>query len=53
MSQRPTFPSQPDAPLRPRLVAGWSVFFGLVIVGLGLFLFRGRAVPVLLDLTSR
>lgn len=49
-------PSSPfrsaDAPLRPRLVLGWSLFFVAVVVGLGAALWLGPSVPVLLDVLS-
>ncbi|MBX7118019.1 MAG: hypothetical protein K1X31_03360 [Gemmatimonadaceae bacterium] len=50
MPPRPSQPTPADAPLRPRLVLGWSLFFVFAVLGLGLAFWRGPAVPVLLDL---
>ncbi len=41
-----------DAPLRPRLVVGWSLFYVFVFIGIGAALWVGRAVPVLLDVMT-
>ncbi len=41
-----------DAPLRPRLVLGWSLFFVAVVVGLVAAIWFGPSVPVLLDVLS-
>lgn len=53
MASRSVFLPNSDAPVRLRLVVGWGAFFVFVVVGIGLVLVRGRAVPVLLDLASR
>ncbi len=49
MSQRPSRLQPADAPLRPRLVLGWSLFFVFALVGSGLAIWLGPSVPVLLD----
>jgi hypothetical protein len=45
-------PNAADAPLRPGLVLGWSVFFVAVVAGLVAALWYGPSVPVLLDVLT-
>ncbi|MBP7551103.1 MAG: hypothetical protein KA761_12515 [Gemmatimonadaceae bacterium] len=52
MSEQPPRVQTADTPLRPRLVLGWSLLYVFVFVGLGAAIWRGRAVPVLLDMMS-
>ncbi len=49
MSPRPPSNVSSEPPLRTRLVIGWSLFFVLVLGGVGYALLRGPGVPVLLD----
>lgn len=52
MSQQSPGLQTADAPLRPRLVVGWSLFYVFVFVGIGAALWLGPSVPVLLDVMS-
>lgn len=52
MSKEPSRLQTADAPLRPRLVLGWSLFYVFVFIGLGAALWVGRSVPVLLDVMA-
>ncbi len=53
MAPRSSFRPTADAPIRRRLVVVWGLFFAFVAVGVGLFLWQGDSLPVLLDLMSR
>lgn len=50
--QQPTGHQTAGAPLRRRLVLGWSLFFVFFLAGLVAAFWVGRAVPVLLDVMA-
>lgn len=50
MPSRSPFPRTADAPLKPRLVIGWGVFFAFALAGLWFFVRHGTSVPALLGL---
>jgi len=49
MSKRSSSSPPAEAPLRLRLVLGWSLFFVLVVLGIVYAFWHGPATPVLRD----